>query len=565
MRALVLLLLAQLADPAGPIVSSSAGSTAQSFLGDFEFLPARGPAWTECSSTTPVNMALRSQTFDNGTWQLADAKITKGAADAVVAPDTTTTADRIVIAASPTSDSNTYQTIGTLASTQYTFSVYLWTEAGTQTVRMARNNSASWVGGTVSTTLTLTTTPTRYSLTFTTGAAETLSNVSIGGEGVTPFIPGVGTFVAWGAQVQPGSTATTYIATTSAAIGALYGSRSEQVTFTRNSTATCQTTAGVLSTLAANQPRLEQYGLEIEGASTNICLQSGALSNAAWTNTTVTLSQGDANCNPAPDGTSTAWRMIATGADSRIQQLAIATASANVTGSIYTKKASDNAGSPAVSLYLVSGPATPVAMSLTSAWVRTVNANVATTANADFLIGGGSTFTAADGAICVWGPQLETGELATSYIPTTTTSVTRAVEVVSIAATGKYSDTQGVARSKVHYRGVPTNARQRSISGTTSSFAASNLSPTGFEIYDGTNIRNATGFTSFVGRDVAPRMTWSGVSSSLTEGATTSTGVYDGTWDATATIYLGSQTGTGSFLNGWIRDVCTGDSTTECP
>jgi hypothetical protein len=139
---------------------------------------------------------------------------TGGAASAVnnsaVAPDGTTTATAITITAGTPGAQVWTQNVTTVALTTYTFSVWLWVASGTFSLRLGRTNGASWATAAVSPTLVVTTTPTRYSLTYTALAAETASGLTIGSENKTPFSASTGTFYAWGAGLNLGSYAAPY-------------------------------------------------------------------------------------------------------------------------------------------------------------------------------------------------------------------------------------------------------------------------------------------------------------------------------------------------------------------
>jgi hypothetical protein len=69
-----------------------------------------------------------------------------------------------------------------------------------------------------------------------------------------------------------------------------------------------------------------------------------------------------------------------------------------------------------------------------------------------------------------WGAQLETGSIATSYIPTTTAAVTRNADVVSVsgAVSGAIGQTQGTMYAEVDVRNFPSPSRIIGISDGTS-------------------------------------------------------------------------------------------------
>lgn len=164
-----------------------------------------------------TNLALQSAALATAPWTNGGAAtIVNGSA---TAPDGTAAATSITLSAGtgPASQ-DVNQGVTTSASTTYTFSVWLWAPAasGAVQVRLARTNTSTWATATVSPTLTLTTTPTRYSLTFTTGAADTASGLVIGSENFTPFTATLNQpFYAWGAQLEQQPFATSYIPTTS--------------------------------------------------------------------------------------------------------------------------------------------------------------------------------------------------------------------------------------------------------------------------------------------------------------------------------------------------------------
>jgi len=235
------------------------------------------------------------------------------------------------------------------------------------------------------------------------------------------------------------------------------------ITFTRASTGTFFNSAGVLTSAATNAPRLDYnpstlaaQGLLIEESRTNLLTYSAELDNAAWGRTNVNLA---ANATASPDGTVNADLLIpnTTNADHSISQLGVATA---VSGSPYTfslfvKAGGYNfvrlsfggiAGGGFTFFNLTTGvigtSSGQLGSSITAVgngWYRctiTRNAGSAASLNADiYVTSADNQFSwAGNGTsgIFIWGAQLEAGAFPTSYIPTTTTALTRAGDVASV-------------------------------------------------------------------------------------------------------------------------------------
>ena len=224
-----------------------------------------------------------------------------------------------------------------------------------------------------------------------------------------------------------------------------------RVTFTRTgNTATVVNSSGFIAPINANLPRFDHNpttlvckGLLIEEARTNICLQSNTFANIAWSNTSVTIT---ANAAVSPDGTSNASLLTAAAADCAIfQTITVTTATAYVY-SVYLRAATTTN----ISLFVdVNGLSSFVSLpiTVTTSWQRFLFPFTTTGVLCRIYIGGGGSFGSPE-AVFAFGAQLEVGAFATSYIPTTSASVTRNADVAVMTSTNFsswYTATTGAA------------------------------------------------------------------------------------------------------------------------
>lgn len=239
------------------------------------------------------------------------------------------------------------------------------------------------------------------------------------------------------------------------------GELAPYVTFTRSSTATRFNSAGLLETVAANQPRydydpatLQLRGLLIEEQRTNLLLRSAEFDNASWTKDAGSIT---ASAAVAPDGTLTADKYIpdATNVGThRVRQLTTNTTAAHSI-SFYAKADGYNwikvrLASQFVNFNVATGAigqsvgGSGVIQSVGNGWYRCTANLVPGSANAFAYIYASTTDDASadttafagngTSGILIWGAQLEAGAFATSYIPTTTAAVTRAADNASVTA-----------------------------------------------------------------------------------------------------------------------------------
>jgi hypothetical protein len=232
-------------------------------------------------------------------------------------------------------------------------------------------------------------------------------------------------------------------------------------------TATRVNASGNIEGVLANVPRIDYFGgqasLLVEPSSQNLLLQSQDFSTT-WAPLT-----GGTGVNPvittnaviSPDGTQNAERVVLNrGAENDLddqstlqQNITIATSGAYIF-SVYAK--ASTAGDVGKQVFIrigFAGTLTPI--TLTANWVRYSRAESSVTSGSQTVqIGNRGTVTAGNSvSVDLWGAQAESGSVATSYIPTTTGSVTRNADVISLTGVaGLIGQTEGTIYAEVDVR-----------------------------------------------------------------------------------------------------------------
>jgi hypothetical protein len=246
-------------------------------------------------------------------------------------------------------------------------------------------------------------------------------------------------------------------------------------TVDRNSTKYVLGSGGTIISYATDEPAFEfnadgsYKGLLVEPAATNIIKYSEDFRNTADAGETRPWSYAATgtgitpivthNYATSPDGTTNATRIQldldggTTSNDiSQVGQSQTITSSTVYTASIWMKSADGNSYDVAIDIN--SGGVPSLVATVTNQWQRfeVTDTSVST---AGFLRirlrGDESTSDSAD--ILVWGAQLETGPIATSYIPTTTASVTRNKDDITLgSASSLIGQTEGTLYVEVDWR-----------------------------------------------------------------------------------------------------------------
>ncbi len=250
-------------------------------------------------------------------------------------------------------------------------------------------------------------------------------------------------------------------------------------TVTRNTTATRFTSAGLIASVASGIPRLDYYtsggtagcpALLVEPAATNVLSYSEEFDNAAWGKSAMTVSTGTTAAFTAPDGTTNADKIIATSGNVAHNINRSGLTSAAYTFSVFAKAGEESVislwlrgASVRAEFNLVSGTVSNI--TTTSArienygngWYRCTvyDSTAGTTAHVYGRNGAAYAGNGSDG-FYLWGAQLETGSVATSYIPTTAGTGSRSADVISVsgAVSGSIGQTEGTMYAEVDVRNL---------------------------------------------------------------------------------------------------------------
>jgi len=223
------------------------------------------------------------------------------------------------------------------------------------------------------------------------------------------------------------------------------------MTVVRATTATRVNSAGLIESVAINVPRLDYPPLGgcpkilVEPLRTNNVLYSEQFDNAYWGKSLVTITP---NAAAAPDNNTTADKFIPTNITNVHQIAKLGLVSNAYTFSVFAKAGEEttfsmwlrNSSRGAIfnlstGTYTLSSPTPPTSANIEpypNGWYRCSVYDATPGTDVRIYARNGSSFEGNNvNGFFLWGAQAEIASTATSYIPTTTATVTRNADVIS--------------------------------------------------------------------------------------------------------------------------------------
>ncbi len=238
-----------------------------------------------------------------------------------------------------------------------------------------------------------------------------------------------------------------------------------------------------------NVPRIDYTGggcphILAEPERTNLIFYSNDFSNSSWTKVAsgIDTSIGTDGINPnveiSPDGTQNADRVnfiLQSNKDNGMYEIISASAGNSYTTSVYLKGEGVNIGKTIkVRIKRLSGGSfvtVDIDYVLTSEWFRLeLNPLTLLSGNTNAIL----IFTSNDATNClIYGCQVEEGSYATSYIPTSGSTVTRNADIFSRdGISSLINSTEGVLFAEINFGQIDSSARYICVSdGTTNNRA----------------------------------------------------------------------------------------------
>ncbi len=240
---------------------------------------------------------------------------------------------------------------------------------------------------------------------------------------------------------------------------------SDLFTVTRTGVATYIGSDGLIKTAVNNTGRFEYdpvtralRGLLVEDARTNGLLYSQDFSQAAWSKTNVTVGAAVM----APDGTMTAQKLTATAAVATILSQTWAATDTRAAFSVFIRRGTaavhdlvlrndTTATNLITATYtwatgVLTGTGARLMETLPGGWLRielATNAGITAGNTLRTYAGFSGNVATAGASLYSWGCQVEAGAYATSYIPTTSATVTRPYDQIIATSLPWFQESEG--------------------------------------------------------------------------------------------------------------------------
>lgn len=350
---------------------------------------------------------------------------------------------------------------------------------------------------------------------------------------------------------------------------ALTSSEGTSITHT-NATTTryCVKADGSLAAVTANQPRVSNKGILVEGGRTNFTIRSVEFDT--WT------AGGGLGTTISPNTTDPAGGTQADRVDSSVgggngneylQSAAFVPSQTTGTASVWMQNSNDGEVGQLVVRDTTAGVdrATCTGFALSSTWTRfSCNATGLTGANNHVLRvfpGSVGATLSVDGVI-LWMGQFEAplANFRTSEIPTAGASASRSNDVYTwsnatdISAAGCLSATVTFGQSAQFGGSILANGTEQMMATTDS---------THVKINDGTNTVTAA-VSDLTGRTVNILTKWTGTTMTVIADGVTATGTFDGAFSSTATMRIGATAAASGFCNCWVDNIKAGANPEAC-
>lgn len=528
----------------------------------------------------PNNLVTNSEAFDNASWTKTGATVT---ANAIVAPNGTTTADKLV----EDTSTGAHQVAGGASITGVTYVMSVYAKAAGRTLFEIYGGGFAALGFAARFDLS------NGTMSVNTGSRGAIQSVGDGWYRCSIWLTASNTS-GYTFVLYNNAGASTYTGDGTSGIY-LWGAQLEAVTY--------QTTPSTyVATIASAYygPRFDydpvtlvSKGLLIEEQRTNLLLRSEEFDNASWAKNNGTVS---ANTIASPDGTTNADAFIENTAASAFhyinQSVTKAASAIQYAASFYVKNKGrqivvglQSGGSNGVAGRVdpATGTVSAAAAAFGTGWtagtltmtdvgngwyrvVMTATSDTTTVLQLQMALHNGTTNVYTGDGVSgayLYGAQIEAGAFATSYIPTVAATVTRSADIATMSGTNFsswYNQSEGTLVTQSSNFSTASFPVVVAINDGTASNRINHISSTTsanrMSVSTGGVVQAEFTFSNYVTNTIVSEALalkandFAGTANAATVGTDTS-----GTMPTVTQMQLGLQTGGLNALNGCIRSI----------